>query len=157
MKRRCRIAISPILLLAGLVSAADAQDDLLSTMVGTWDVAQRIWTGPGAEPMVFPPAVARRRLIGDVFLEEVMETTGSNQDPFTRIAYMNYNGVNHRYEWVSMDTRAPQMMSERSASPRPRPRACSRPSAARRRAERPRSAGPAHSVPARPGPAWIVA
>ncbi|MGH7719324.1 MAG: hypothetical protein ACREON_10830 [Gemmatimonadaceae bacterium] len=56
-------------------------------MVGTWNVAQRMWTGPDAEPMTAPPAVARRRPIGDAFLEEVIEVApGSGQDPFTRIA-----------------------------------------------------------------------
>ena len=61
------------------------------------------------------PAVARRRLIGDAFIEEVMEAApGSGQEPFTRIAYFNYNKVTQRYEAISMDTRAPQMMYEKS-------------------------------------------
>lgn len=50
-----------------------------------------------------------------MFLEEVMEpASGSAQDPFTRIAYINYNKVTQRFESVSMDTRAPQMMYEKS-------------------------------------------
>jgi len=82
-------------------------------MVGTWDVRQRMWTGPDAEPMMLPPAVAHRRLVGDTFLEETMKPApGSDQEPFTRLAYLSYNNVNKRYEWISMDTRAPQMMFE---------------------------------------------
>jgi Protein of unknown function (DUF1579) len=84
-------------------------------MVGTWDVRTRIWTGPGVAPVRLPPATARRRLIGDTLLEEVMTPASrSVQDPFVRMAYFSYNRVNQRYEWLSMDTRAPQMMYERS-------------------------------------------
>lgn len=45
---------------------------------------------------------------------------GSGQEPFTRIAYFNYNRVTQQYEAVSMDTRAPQMMYEKSYSDAPR-------------------------------------
>ncbi|GEM_PF-1187411 len=91
------------------------QDTVLSQMVGTWNVAQRIWIGPHAEPIKSPPAIARRRLVGDMFLEEIMEAApDSGQEPFTRIAYFNYNRVTQRYEANSMDTRAPQMMYEKS-------------------------------------------
>jgi hypothetical protein len=91
------------------------QDSVLRQMVGTWKVEQRIWTGPHAPPTKLPPAVARRRLIGAMFLEEVMEAApGSAQEPFTRVAYFNYNRVTQRYEANSIDTRAPQMMYEKS-------------------------------------------
>ena len=50
-----------------------------------------------------------------MFLEEVMEATpAAGQEPFTRIAYFNYNSVTQRYEALSIDTRAPQMMYEKS-------------------------------------------
>lgn len=88
---------------------------LIRQMVGTWDVQARIWTGPDAEPTMLPPAVAHRRLIDNTFFEEVMKPApGSDQEPFTRLAYLNYNDVSKRYEWISMDTRAPQMMYETS-------------------------------------------
>jgi hypothetical protein len=49
------------------------------------------------------------------FLEEVMEpTTKSVKESFTRIAYFNYNAVSQQYEYFSLDSRAPQMMNERS-------------------------------------------
>lgn len=91
------------------------QETLLRQMVGTWNVEPRMWTGPNAEPIKLPAAVARRRLVGGMFLEEVMEAaSGSGQDPFTRIAHFNYNQVTQRYEANSMDTRGPQMMYEKS-------------------------------------------
>jgi hypothetical protein len=99
------------------VPAQSAPDDrnILLQMVGTWDVQQRMWPGVGGEAVTLPPAVARRRMVGGAFLEEVMELPpGSKQDPFTRIAFFNYNAVNQQHEYFSLDTRAPQMMSEKS-------------------------------------------
>jgi hypothetical protein len=88
---------------------------LMQRMVGTWNVQQRMWPGSGAEAINLPSAIARRRLIEGAFLEEVMELTqGSRQERFTRIAYFNYNAVNQQYEYFSLDTRAPQMMNEKS-------------------------------------------
>lgn len=51
-----------------------------------------------------------------MFLEEVMTLApGSDGDPFTRVAYFNYNPVERLFEYISMDSRAPQMMTEKSA------------------------------------------
>jgi hypothetical protein len=109
---------------AALCSAAHAQNAapskisapaLLQQMVGTWNVQQRMWPGFGAEPVNLPPAVARRRLVEGIFLEEVMESAQkSGQDSFTRTAYFNYNAVNQQYEYFSLDSRGPQMMNEKS-------------------------------------------
>jgi Protein of unknown function (DUF1579) len=84
-------------------------------MVGTWNVQQRMWLKPGAEAIDLPAAVARRRLIEGAFLEEVMELAQkAGQGSFTRTAYFNYNAVNQQYEYFSLDSRAPQMMNEKS-------------------------------------------
>lgn len=100
---------------AAPATSAGAEHALLRGMVGTWSVAQRMWTGPNTKPIGPLAAVARRRLVGDTFLEEIMEAApGSGQDPFTRIAYFNYNKVTQRFEAISMDTRAPQAMYEKS-------------------------------------------
>ncbi len=85
-------------------------------MVGTWRVQQRMWPAGDVQAIALPPALARRRLVGQSFLEETMELApGSKEAPFTRLAYFNYNAVNQQYEYVSMDTRALQMMNEKSA------------------------------------------
>jgi len=85
---------------------------------GTWDVRQRMWPGAGAPVVDLPPAVVERHLVGGAFLEETMQLApGSKQPPFTRTAYFNYNAVTHRYEYASMDTRALQLMVEKSAAP----------------------------------------
>jgi hypothetical protein len=91
---------------------------LIRQMDGTWDVRQRMWPAAGASAVNLPSAVAQRHLIGGTFIEEIMELpAGSKDEPFTRIAYFNYNPVNQQYEYFSIDTRAPQMMSEKSYEP----------------------------------------
>ena len=88
---------------------------LVRRMAGAWNVEQRMWPGAGADAITLPAAVARRRLVRGGFLEEVMEgIPGSAQEPFTRIAYFHFNAVTRRYEYVSLDSRAPQMMTETS-------------------------------------------
>jgi len=110
----CAVCVAAVL--SGVPARGEPDDrNLLSQMVGTWDVQQRMWPGAGREAVALSPAVARRRLVGGAFLEEVMELPpGSKQDPFTRIAFFNYNAVNQQHEYFSLDTRAPQMMSEKS-------------------------------------------
>lgn len=96
-------------------TTASLPEALFRQMAGVWDVEQRKWTAANAAPMTPPPAVARRRMIGDTILEEIMEAApGAGQAPFTRIAYFNYNRVTQRFEAISMDTRAPQAMYEKS-------------------------------------------
>jgi hypothetical protein len=85
---------------------------LVRPMVGTWSVRARMWPAPDAPAIDLPPATARRRLVADAFIEEVMEpAANSNQERFTRVAYFSYNPVNRQYEYFSLDSRAPQMMS----------------------------------------------
>ncbi len=93
----------------------DSAPTLIRQMVGTWKVRQRMWPGFGAEAINLPPAVARRRLVAGGFVEEMMEPVDkSAKASFIRIAYFNYNAVNQQYEYFSLDSRAPQMMNERS-------------------------------------------
>ena len=87
--------------------------ELLKSMVGTWDVQQRMWSGPGAEAMNLPRATAQRRLVQDLYLEEVMQPVAGS-DAFSRNAFFNYNAVSKQYEYTSLDTRAPQLMTEKS-------------------------------------------
>jgi hypothetical protein len=97
------------------ISSKNSSSTLIKQMVGKWKVQQRMWPGFGAEAINLPPAVARRRLMPGGFLEEVMEPAKkSEKASFTRTAYFNYNAVNQQYEYFSLDSRAPQMMNERS-------------------------------------------
>jgi hypothetical protein len=84
-------------------------------MAGEWSVSQRMWRGPGVEATSLPPAVAHRRLLGSAILQEEMDLApGEKADSFTRMAYFEYNAVTSQYEYFSIDSRAPQMMNERS-------------------------------------------
>ena len=97
------------------VNGNDAATPLIQQMVGTWDVRQRMWPGAAAKAIDLPPAVAHRVLIGSAILQEVMTLASeSSEAPFTRVAYFDYNAVTQQYEYFSLDTRAPQMMNERS-------------------------------------------
>ena len=110
-----------LLVLAACSGPSLAQNELLKRMTGTWDVQQRMWPGPKAEPVVLPAAIAERRLIRDLYLEEVMHPLdvgpeGPEQTAsFMRHAFLNYNAVTSRYEYGSLDTRASQLMVEQSA------------------------------------------
>lgn len=84
----------------------------LAPLVGAWQVRQTIVPEPGARPLVDSAIVARRALIGGQYLEEVMAAAPGAPRPFTRVAYLGYNNVNQRWEYVSMDTRFPRMMYE---------------------------------------------
>jgi hypothetical protein len=97
------------------VNGNDAATPLIKQMIGTWDVRQRMWPGAAAKAIDLPPAVAHRVLLGSAILQEVMTpATKSSEAPFTRVAYLDYNAVTQQYEYFSLDTRAPQMMNERS-------------------------------------------
>ena len=99
-------------------SATAAIPVLIRDMTGTWSVDQRMWTGAGTDPIVLPSAIGRRRLLEGGFLEELMEKSPRAQgDTFTRIAWLNFNAVTQRFEYVSIDSRAPQLMLERSLGP----------------------------------------
>jgi hypothetical protein len=90
---------------------------LIQQMVGSWTVQEWMWPGPNTKPVPLPAATAQRRLVGDDILQETMTAAPGASQSFTRIAYFDYNAVNRQYEYFSIDTRAPQMMNERSFGP----------------------------------------
>jgi hypothetical protein len=96
-------------------------------MAGTWDVQQRMWPAPGAPAIELPKAVAQRQLVDGKYLEESMAPAAADAPPpaaFHRHALLTYNPVAKRYEYTSLDSRAPQLMTEiGSALPSPDPAA----------------------------------
>lgn len=108
-------ALLGVVLAPHLAMAQDEPFALLRSMAGTWTVEQRMWVAPGAEATTLPKATAERRLVDGKFLEESMRPLGLEPGSpgfFTRTAVFNYNGVNKKYEYFSIDTRAPQAMNE---------------------------------------------
>ena len=101
--------------MVGAIAVAQETSPLLQSMVGTWNVQQRMRSGPSAAAVELPSAIAHRELIGGKYLQENMEPiSGEATQSFHRNAFLNYNSVNRRYEYTSLDTRAPQLMMEMS-------------------------------------------
>jgi hypothetical protein len=101
--------------MVGAIAVAQETSPLLENMVGTWDVQQRMRPGPRAAAVELPSAIAHRELVGGKYLQENMEPiSGEATHSFHRNAFLNYNPVTRRYEYTSLDTRAPQLMMEMS-------------------------------------------
>lgn len=102
------------------IAVAQETPAFLQRMAGTWEVRQRMWPGPGSAAADLPSAIARRVLMGGKYLEESMEPSSSEAAAFfRRNAFLNYNPVTKRYEYTSLDTRAPQLMMETSSPAEP--------------------------------------
>ncbi len=84
--------------------AGPEQNDLMR-QVGSWDVVATMWPAPGAPPKV-TRAVAERSMIGP-FLQEVMRPPQGGTPAFQRLDYLNFDRVEGRWKYVSMDTRFP--------------------------------------------------
>lgn len=115
---RLRIIFAAAFVPFAIASAyAAAPGPLLQDMVGTWNVQQRMWPGPGSAPTPLPAAMAHRQLIDGKYLQEDMESVAagdSGKGAFRRDVFFNFNAVTRQYEYVSLDTRAPQLMAETS-------------------------------------------
>jgi hypothetical protein len=80
---------------------------LLSRRVGTWEVVMRLRPAPDATPIVVRGLVAERTMIG-LYLQERMEPRpGSDVPKFVRMEYLTFNPVEIRWQYMSLDTRAP--------------------------------------------------
>jgi len=79
----------------------------IQRQVGVWDVVATIWPAPGAKPIVTRGLIAERRMIGP-YLQEIMRPApGSSGPDFRRLDYLNFDRVEGRWKYVSMDTRFP--------------------------------------------------
>ena len=83
-----------------------AETERLAARTGTWDASVTIWPAPGADPVGFPGLVARRTMMG-AFMEEVLTPDGAGAPAWERVAYLHWNRVEGRWQYVSMDTRFP--------------------------------------------------
>jgi hypothetical protein len=93
----------------------------LAGRVGTWDVVMRLQPAPDATPVVVRGLIAERTMIG-LYLQEKMEPNpGSDVAKFSRIEYLTFNSVEQRWQYVSLDTRAPVgLMPAKLRDSRPR-------------------------------------
>jgi hypothetical protein len=66
-----------------------------------------MWPAPHAVPIVTRGLVAERTMIG-AYLQEIMQPApGSKVPDFRRLDYLNFDHVEGRWKYVSMDTRFP--------------------------------------------------
>lgn len=79
----------------------------LAGRTGSWNVTMTIRPAPDAAPVVTKGLIAERKMVG-LFLEEtMMPAPGSSVPDFRRMAYLTYNRVEGRWQYVSLDTRFP--------------------------------------------------
>jgi hypothetical protein len=119
-----QVCLSGLVFLIGTAGPVAAQglapaQTLMHQMAGTWDVQEWTWAGPGAGPTPLPAAVAERRPVGDAFVQESMSTPLGAAGAFSRHAIFGFNPINRQFEYASIDSRAPQLMSEHSAEASP--------------------------------------
>ena len=79
----------------------------LRTRTGTWDVVAKLWPAPGAQPIVTRGLIAERKMIGPILQEIMRPAPGSDAADFRRLDYLNFDRVEGRWKYVSMDTRFP--------------------------------------------------
>jgi hypothetical protein len=89
------------------MSEAGPEETRLRAWTGTWDVVASLWPAPGAQPVVARGIVAERTMIGPILQEIMHPTAGSPTADFRRLDYLNYDRVEARWKYVSMDTRFP--------------------------------------------------
>ena len=75
--------------------------------IGTWDVTITSWDGPGAAPAVRTGLVAERRMIGPMLEEVLQPTAGTAGAAFSRADFLTFNRLEGRWQYMSMDSRAP--------------------------------------------------
>jgi hypothetical protein len=98
--------------LAGAPSVSDTLNELgpeghaLARQAGVWDVIETVWATPDAAPQV-SQGVAVRRMIGSLLQEFLRPAGGSSDAAISRIDYLSFNRLEGRWNYVSMDTRAP--------------------------------------------------
>ncbi|WP_152979800.1 DUF1579 family protein [Mesorhizobium sp. 1M-11] len=100
------------------MSQAGPEEQMLAKQTGKWDVVASIWPSPGAQPIVSRGLIAERKMVGPILQETMQPEPGSRTAAFTRLDYLNFDRVEGRWKYVSMDTRFPvSIMPARSFGP----------------------------------------
>ncbi len=89
------------------LSTLGPEGEALAKRAGTWDVTFTNWEKPGAAPVTTGELVAERQMIGPM-LQEILHTVPGALGPsFTRVDDLTFNRIEGRWDYMSMDTRAP--------------------------------------------------
>ena len=81
------------------------ENEVAAQSVGVWDVTETLWDGPGAPAQVTRGLVAERRMIGQMLQETLRSASDPNK--ILRMDYLSFNRVERRWEYVSLEMRAP--------------------------------------------------
>lgn len=79
----------------------------LRQLVGSWDVTFTMWPAPDARPVVTRGLVAERAMVGSILQEIMRPGLGSGEKDFRRLDYLDFDRVEGRWKYVSMDSRFP--------------------------------------------------
>ncbi len=86
------------------LNALGPENSQLLQQVGVWDVEETVWATPGAAPVVIK-GVAERVMVGAFLQETLRPALGS--PTVWRMDYLNFQRVEGRWKYVSMEMRAP--------------------------------------------------
>jgi hypothetical protein len=89
----------------------------LESEAGTWEVTMTVRPTPDAKPSVVSGMTAERVMVGPYLAETMRPAPDSELPEFRRLDYLTYDRLQARWEYASMDTRAPiGIMFARSSS-----------------------------------------
>jgi hypothetical protein len=89
------------------MSQPGAHEAALAAQTGAWDVVATLWPAPNGSPTITRGLVAQRTMIG-AYLQEILQPApGSATPQFRRLDYLNFDHVEGRWKYVSLDTRFP--------------------------------------------------
>lgn len=83
------------------------ENEAMAQRVGLWDVTETVWESPNAAPVSTTGLLAERRVIGSMLQEILRPTSDASGAAIKRMDYLTFNRVAGRWDYVSMDTRAP--------------------------------------------------
>lgn len=89
------------------MAAPGPEESVLKRRVGTWEVVASLWPSPGAAPIVMRGLIAERTMVGPILQEVLRPAPNTKTANFQRIDYLNFDRVEGRWKYVSMDTRFP--------------------------------------------------
>ncbi|WP_158741887.1 hypothetical protein [Acidisphaera sp. L21] len=88
------------------ISALGPEGEALSHRAGRWNVTESVWDHLGANPVVSTAWVAERHMVG-MFLQETLLAAGDAAAAPNRIDYLGFDRVEGRWDYLSLDVRAP--------------------------------------------------
>lgn len=83
------------------------ENSALRSRIGRWDMTETVWNSPDASPITTTGLVADRKMMGSMLQELLRPAADASGGAVKRIDYLTFNRVEGRWEYVSMDLRAP--------------------------------------------------